>query len=176
MRALESYTGFMYLRSEYLHKCQATAQADGAADSSTPLKPKHFEASSASVPLQMGLLAALAQLEQVGVKTIQKQILTRSQYLWERLQGIPGVNCICPVAPQHGLVSFNVVGHPATAVRQKLMGLGIEVAANQAAFSPLDMHARQLDAVVRASPHACTTTDEIDQLIEAVKLISQQHG
>lgn len=164
-------TGFMYLRSEYLHKCQATAQADGAADSSTPLKPKHFEASSASVPLQMGLLAALAQLEQVGVETIQKQILTRSQYLWERLQGIPGVNCICPVAPQHGLVSFNVVGHPATEVRQKLMDIGIEVAANLSPFTPLDMHERHLDAVVRASPHACTTIDEIDQLIEAVTLI-----
>lgn len=152
-------TGFMYLRPEFLEKCQETAQADSAADSSTPLTAKYFEVSSASVPLQMGLLAALAQLEQVGVETIQKQILTRSQYLWERLQGIPGVNCICPVAPQHGLVSFNVVGHPATAVRQKLMGIGIEVAANLATFTPLDMHERQLDAVVRASPHACTTID-----------------
>ncbi len=171
-------TGFIYLRPEFLDKCQASAKADGGLDSSTRLTAKHFEASSASVPLQMGLLAALVQLEQAGVEMIQKQILTRSQYLWERLQGIPGVNCICPVAPQHGLVSFNVVGHPATAVRQKLMDMdmGIEVAANQAAFTPLDMQARQLDAVVRASPHACTTTDEIDQLIEAVKVISQQHG
>lgn len=169
-------TGLIYLRPEYLDKCQASAKADGGLDSSTRLTAKHFEVSSASVPLQMGLLAALAQLEQAGVEMIQKQILTRSQYLWERLQGIPGVNCICPVAPQHGLVSFNVVGHPATAVRQKLMDMGIEVAANQAAFTPLDMHARQLDAVVRASPHACTTTDEINQLIEAVKVISQQHG
>ena len=169
-------TGFIYLRPEYLDKCQASAQADGGLDSSTPLTAKHFEASSASVPLQMGLLAALAQLEQVGVETIQKQILTRSQYLWERLQGTPGVNCISPVSPQHGLVSFNVEGRPATAVRQKLMDLGIEVAANQAAFTPLDMHERQLDAVVRATPHACTTIDEIDQLIEAVTLISQRHG
>jgi selenocysteine lyase/cysteine desulfurase len=105
------------------------------------------------------------------VETVQKQILIRSNYLWERLQSISRVNCICPVAPQHGLVAFNVVGQAATAVRQKLMGMGIEVAANQAAFTPLDMYARQLDAVVRASPHACTTTDEIDQLIEAVTLI-----
>ncbi len=169
-------TGFMYMRPEYLDKCQATAQADGGLDSSPPLTAKHFEASSASVPLQMGLLAALAQLEQVGVETTQKQILTRSQYLWERLQGIPGVNCICRAAPMHGLVSFTVEGHPATAVRQRLMDIGIEVAANLSPFTPLDMHARQLDAVVRASPHACTTTDEIDQLIEAVKVISQQHG
>jgi selenocysteine lyase/cysteine desulfurase len=169
-------TGFMYLRPEYLAKCQATAQADGAVDSSPPLTPKHFEASSASVPLQMGLLAALAQLEQAGVETVQKQILTRSNYLWERLQGIGGVTCISRVAPMHGLVSFNVAGQSASAVRQKLMGMGIEVAANQAAFTPLDMHARQLDAVVRASPHACTTTDEIDQLIEAVTLISQRCG
>lgn len=164
-------TGFMYLRSEYLEKCQASAQADKGLDSSTPLTAKHFEACSASVPLQMGLLAALVQLEQVGVETVQKQILIRSNYLWERLQSIARVNCICPVAPQHGLVAFNVVGQAATAVRQKLMGMGIEVAANQAAFTPLDMYARQLDAVVRASPHACTTTDEIDQLIEAVTLI-----
>jgi cysteine desulfurase / selenocysteine lyase len=169
-------TGFMYLRSEYLDKCQATAQADRETDSSTPLTPKHFEASSASVPLQMGLLAALAQLEQAGVETVQKQILTRSNYLWERLQGIGGVTCISRVAPMHGLVSFNVAGQSASAVRQKLMGMGIEVAANQAAFTPLDMHARQLDAVVRASPHACTTTDEIYQLIEAVTLISQRRG
>lgn len=169
-------TGFMYLRPEYLDKCQASSHANGGLDSSPPFTAKYFEASSASVPLHMGLLAALVQLEQVGVETVQKQILTRSQYLWERLQGIPGVNCISPFAPQHGLVSFNVVGHLAAAVRQKLMDMGIEVAANQAAFTPLDMHARQLDAVVRASPHACTTTDEIDQLIEAVKVISQQHG
>jgi cysteine desulfurase len=166
----------MYLRSEYLEKCQATAQADGAVDSSPPLTPKHFEASSASVPLQTGLLAALAQLEQAGVETVQKQILTRSNYLWERLQGIAGVTCISRVAPMHGLVSFNVAGQSASAVRQKLMGMDIEVAANQAAFTPLDMHARQLDAVVRASPHTCTTTDEIDQLIEAVRLISQRRG
>ena len=169
-------TGFMYLRPEYLEKFQATAQADGAVDSSPPLTLKHFEASSASVPLQMGLLAALAQLEQAGVGTVQKQVLTRSNYLWEKLQGIAGVTCISRAAPMHGLVSFNVAGQSAGEVRQRLMGMGIEVAVNQAAFTPLDMYERQLDAVVRASPHTCTTTDEIDQLIEAVRLISQRRG
>ncbi len=169
-------TGFMYLRPEYLDKCQATAQADGETDSSNPLTPKYFEASSASVPLQMGLLAALAQFEQAGVETIQKQILTRSNYLWEKLQGIAGVTCISRAAPMHGLVSFNVAGQSAGEVRQRLMGMGIEVAVNQAAFTPLDMYERQLDAVVRVSPHTCTTNDEIDQLIEAVRLISQRPG
>lgn len=169
-------TGFMYLRPEFLDKCQTSAYFNGLMDPSTPLTAKHFEASSPSVPLQMGLLSALAQLQQTGVKTVQRQILTHSQNLWERLQAISGANCISRVAPQHGLVSFNVAGQPAETVRQKLMGIGIEVAANQAAFTPLDMHERQLDSVVRASPHACTTLDEIDQLIEAVTLISQRRG
>jgi selenocysteine lyase/cysteine desulfurase len=124
----------------------------------------------------MGLLAALAQFEQAGVETIQKQILTRSNYLWEKLQGIAGVTCISRAAPMHGLVSFNVAGQSAGEVRQRLMGMGIEVAVNQAAFTPLDMYERQLDAVVRVSPHTCTTNDEIDQLIEAVRLISQRPG
>jgi cysteine desulfurase len=124
----------------------------------------------------MGLLAALAQFEQAGVETIQKQILTRSNYLWEKLQGIAGVTCISRAAPMHGLVSFNVAGQSAGEVRQRLMGMGIEVAVNQAAFTPLDMYERQLDAVVRVSPHTCKTNDEIDQLIEAVRLISQRPG
>ena len=167
-------TGFMYLRSEFLAQCQAAGAFDELVGPSTPLTAKHFEASSPSVPLQMGLLAALDQFQQLGIGQIQKQILDRSHKLWEGLQSIPGVSCLSTSLPQHGLVSFTVEGWNANDVRDRLMASGIEVAANQAAFTPMDMQARQLDAVVRASPHVCTTADEISQLVEAVKLIVGQ--
>lgn len=167
-------TGFMYLRSEFLAQCQTAGAFDELVDPSTPVTAKLFEALSPSMPLQMGLLAALDQFQQLGVGQIQKQILDRSHKLWEGLQSIPGVSCLSTGLPQHGLVSFTVEGWTANDVRDRLMASGIEVAANQAAFTPMDMQARQLDAVVRASPHVCTTTDEIEQLVEAVKLIVGQ--
>jgi len=169
-------TGFMYLRREFLNKCQTSAYFNGLLDSSTPLTAKHFEASSPSVPLQMGLMSALMQLEDASAEKVHQQILTHSQHMWEGLRAIPGITCISQVAPQHGSVSFTVAGQSATTVRQKLMEVGIEVAANQAAFTPLDMQERQLDAVVRASSHACTTSAEIDQLIEVVKRIHSNAG
>ena len=167
-------TGFMYLRPEFLDRCQASARFDELLDPSTPLTAQYFEASSPSVPLQMGLMAALAQLEQAGVQQVQQQILAHSQQTWDGLRTVPGVTCMSPVAPEHGLVSFTMAGKPAATVRDQLMAIGIEVAANQAAFTPLDMQVLRLDAVVRASPHTCTTSDEIDQLIQAVKLISRE--
>lgn len=158
-------TGFMYLRREFLDKCQTSAYFNGRLNPSTSLTAKNFEASSPSVPLQMGLMSALMQLEKASVERVHQQILFHSQHMWQGLKAIPEVTCISQVPPQHGLVSFILAGQRAMTVRQKLMAIGIEVAANQAAFTPLDMQERQLDVVVRASSHACTTSAEIDQLI-----------
>lgn len=52
------------------------------------------------------------------------------------------------------------------------MSAGIEVAANQTAFTPLDMQTRQLDGVIRVTPHACTTWEEIGMLVEAIRALS----
>lgn len=69
---------------------------------------------------------------------------------------MPQVRFLSDGMPQHGLLSFTVAGHTAAEVKAYLMAQGMEVAANQAAFTPLDMHARHLDAVVRVSAHAST--------------------
>lgn len=63
---------------------------------------------------------------------------------------------------------FIVDGLSAQEVKNRLQKRGVEVAANQAAFTPLDMQARQLDAVVRASAHTCTAQAEIEQFLDAV--------
>lgn len=165
-------TGFMYLRPSFLEKCQSSGAFDGWRDPADHLTAKHFEVSNASVALQMGLLEALDQLQKTGIEQIHEQILARSCRIWEELQDIPGVICLRDTAPDHGMVSFNVAGHSPSAVRERLMSAGIEVAANQVAFTPLDMQTRQIDGVVRVTPHACTTWDEIGMLVEAIRALS----
>lgn len=166
-------TGFMYLRSSFLAKCHNSGVFDGLLDPAVDLTAKHFEASSASVALQMGLLEALDQLQMTGIEQIQEQILARSKRIWEAFQAMPGVACLSDTASDHGIVSFTMPGHNPSVVRERLMSAGIEVAANQAAFTPLDMQTRQLDGVVRVTPHACTTWEEIEMLVEAVRDLSQ---
>jgi cysteine desulfurase / selenocysteine lyase len=166
-------TGFMYLRPSFLEKCQSSGAFDGWRDSADHLTAKHFEASNASVALQMGLLEALDQLQKTGIEQIQEQILARSRRIWEELQAIHGVICLRDTAPDHGMVSFNVAELIPSVVRERLMSAGIEVAANQAEFTPLDMQTRQLDGVVRVTPHACTTWEEIEMLVDAIRELSQ---
>jgi len=158
-------TGFMYLRPEFLARVQASGEFDGLVDDCVSVAAKFFESKSASLPLQMGLKAALEQLQQAGIERIQQSILANSRRLWEGLQTLPRVDCLSKAPPQHGIVSFTVNGLSGTDAKNRLMKKGIDIVVNQAAFTPLDMQARQLKEVVRASPHVCTSSDEIETFI-----------
>lgn len=158
-------TGFMYFRPEFLARVHANGEFDELVDDGASVTAKYFEATSASLSLQMGLKVALAQLQQAGVENIQRNILAHSRSLWEGLQAMPGVECLCKEPPQHGLVSFTVDGFTAADVKNRLMAKGIDVVVNQLAFTPLDMQARHLSEVVRASPHACTSSAEMETFI-----------
>ena len=163
----------MYARPEFLAKAQAQGAFDGMVDDTTAVTARLFEASAASAPLQMGLKAALEQMQKAGIESVQQGILDNSLRLWEGLQDLPGIECLSKVPPPHGIVSFAVTGTPATDVKNRLMRQGVEVVVNQAAYTPLDMQARQLDAVVRASPHACTTVDEVETFIREMHEMCQ---
>lgn len=158
-------TGFMYLRPEFLVRVQASGEFDGLVDDGMPMVAKFFEAKSSSLPLQMGLKAALEQLQKAGIENIQQCILANSRRLWEGLQTLPRVDCLSKAPPQHGIVSFTVNGLSGTDAKNRLTKKGIDIVVNQAAFTPLDMQARQLKEVVRASPHVCTSSDEIETFI-----------
>src|SRR3546814_16634793 len=65
------------------------------------------------------------------------------------------------------LVSFNVDGIAAADVRQALARQGINITANGVPYTPLDMQARGLHSVARASVSYLTSTCELDRLIAA---------
>jgi selenocysteine lyase/cysteine desulfurase len=70
------------------------------------------------------------------------------------------------------LVSFAVEGVPASKVKTLLASEGVQVASNGEAFTPLDMRARGLGDIVRASPHIYTTDEDIACLIQAVRRVA----
>ena len=72
-----------------------------------------------------------------------------------------------------GLVSFTVAGIGALDVRAKLAAEQISVGANGIAYTPLDMRARGLNEIVRASVSYFNTEDEIARIIAAVATIAR---
>ena len=67
-----------------------------------------------------------------------------------------------------GIVSLVIEGHEAGAVKQALAGHKINVSVSGASSTLLDMNARKLSQVVRASVHYYNTQDEIGRFAEAV--------
>ena len=67
---------------------------------------------------------------------------------------------------------FTLQGHTPAQVQQALLQCHIQVAASGLGFTPLDMQARGLSAVVRASVSAHTTDADIQALVQALQTLS----
>src|SRR5690606_7369492 len=100
--------------------------------------------------------------------TPSARVDAHASLLRERLRGIRGVTVhdLGPVCS--GLVSFNIDGWMAADVSQALALQGINTTANGVPYTPLDMRARGLHSVARASVSYLTTPAEIDRLAAAV--------
>lgn len=67
-----------------------------------------------------------------------------------------------------GIVTFTVPGMAAREASARLRAQGINTSVSTAPFARWDMAPRGLAELVRASPHACNTEDELDRFIDAV--------
>jgi selenocysteine lyase/cysteine desulfurase len=72
-----------------------------------------------------------------------------------------------------GLVSFTVAGIGAQDVRARLAAEQISVGANGVAYTPLDMKARGLNEIVRASVSYFNTENEIAKIAAGVAAIAR---
>ncbi|MBI3503744.1 MAG: aminotransferase class V-fold PLP-dependent enzyme [Proteobacteria bacterium] len=131
---------------------------------------RRFESAESSVALWLGLGEALALARAIGVEAIRARIEPMAIELRRRLGAIPGVGLHdLGDGPRSGLVSFDIRGMGVQAVRERLTAeFAINVGANGVAYTPLDMTARGLDGIVRASVSYLNTEKEMDALTAAV--------
>jgi selenocysteine lyase/cysteine desulfurase len=128
-----------------------------------------FETIEGSVALQLGLGVALVQARTIGIGAIRARIRKLADDLRSLLSEIPGVSVRDLGSERSGLVSFTVEGQGAQDIRSRLAAKRIIVGANAIPYTPLDMKARGLTEIIRASVSYLNTEDEITSLATAVR-------
>jgi cysteine desulfurase/selenocysteine lyase len=93
-------------------------------------------------------------------------------YLRTKLSALEGVQIHDIGTVKSGIVSFTVDGKSANEVKEYLFEKMINVSWNSASNTYLDMTARGLEEIVRASVHYYNTEQEVDIFIKELKELS----
>ena len=166
--------GFLYVRDDLIDRLvppflDIHAATLVAADR-YELRPdaRRFENWESNVAGKIGLGVAVDYALDLGLDAIWDLVRTKSDQLRRRLAAIPGVAVHDLGRVKGGIVTFTVVDVPAPAVLSALRAQTINVSVSGISNTWLDMKARGLTELVRASVHYLTTDEEIDRLCAAV--------
>lgn len=166
--------GFLYVRQGLLEQLEPPLLDLHAATWTAPdqytIRPdaRRFENWESNVAAKIGLGAAIDYARQWGSETIWARISELAVTMRARLAAVPGVTLHDQGAVRCGIVALSVAGHEAETVRRRLAARNINVSVIEPSGTLLDMQARGLGNLVRASLHYYTTEEEIDALGEAL--------
>lgn len=128
-----------------------------------------FENWECNVAAKIAMGTAVDYALEWGLEDIEIRIAALAGALREGLAALPGVTLRDRGSRQCGIVSFTVEDRAPADVVAGLNFRGINLSVSQATSTQLDMHARGLDALVRAGVHYYNTEDEVARFLAALK-------
>ncbi|MCX6394887.1 MAG: aminotransferase class V-fold PLP-dependent enzyme [Propionibacteriales bacterium] len=167
-------TGFLYVRREVLDGLEPPAAdmrgATWTGTTSYELNPDatRFELWENDVAGRLGLGAAVDHLLELGPANVEAAVRERAAVLRSGLGALAGVRLHDVGTDLGGIVTFTVDGRDPLAVRDALREAGVTVSVSVRTSTRLDMTARGLDSVVRASPHYFVSDLQLEQAVGAV--------
>jgi selenocysteine lyase/cysteine desulfurase len=164
--------GFLWVAREWIDRLEPPLMEGHAAEWVEPdryvLRPdgKRFEVWEAGYAARLGFGAAVDYALALGLERIWARVRTLGDALRERLAALPGVTVRDLGVVRGGIVSFTVRDVPAARVTAALRAEAINVHVSPARGTLLDMRARGLRELVRASVHYYNTEAELDRLAD----------
>ncbi|HEX9869961.1 MAG TPA: aminotransferase class V-fold PLP-dependent enzyme [Candidatus Tectomicrobia bacterium] len=160
-------TGFLYVRQGILERLEPPFLDLHAAQWVAPgrfeIRPdaRRFENWETYYAGKIGLGVAIDYALQWGVEAIWGRICRLADDLRQQLRTIPGVTVRDQGIEQCGIVAFTVAARDAEDVQRWLSNAAINVSVSRIASTRLDMEARALPDLVRASVHYYNSEAEI---------------
>ncbi len=122
---------------------------------------RRFENWETNYAGKIGLGVAIDYALSWGLSAIQNRVFDLAGKLRQKLDSIPGVIVRDIGFEKCGIVSFTIEGHSPDKVQKLLKASGINVSVSFPEYTLLDMEARKLDSILRASVHYYNTEHEI---------------
>ncbi len=167
-------TGFLYVRRAILEQLEPPFLDLHAAEWVSPdrydVRPdaRRFENWETNYAGKIGLGVAVDYANSLGLDTIWRRIKTLAYQLRSQLTTLPDVIVRDRGITQCGIVTFTIEGHDPEAIKRTLAASNINVSVSVRNSTLLDMNARKLTNVVRASVHYYNSEEEIDQFCQHI--------
>ena len=167
--------GFLYVRRSLLERLEPPFvdlhAATWTARDGYELRPdaKRFENWEGNVAAKIGLGAAVDYALALGLPAIRDSVVALAERLRRGLAELPGVSVRDQGSLKCGIVTFDSTARSPEAIQQALRTRGINVSVTTTTSTRLDMDARGLRAMVRASVHYYNTEDEVDRFCRELR-------
>jgi selenocysteine lyase/cysteine desulfurase len=171
-------TGFLYVRRALIERLEPVTLDLHAATWTARDRyevradARRFECWEMSYAGKLGLGVAVDYALALGLPTIQARVTLLADMLRGELARIPGVVVRDLGAARCGIVSFTVEGREPAWIKGQLGAQGINVWTSSRASTRLDMDARDLAVVVRASVHYYNSEDEVGRFCAALRALA----
>lgn len=172
--------GLLYVRREVLDQLEPPFLDVHAATLVAPDRyemlpsARRFENWESNIAAKLGFGAAIDYAHEWGLEAIWERVSALARGMRARLSAIPGVQVRDVGQVQCGIVSFTAEGWDAESLRQELLKRHVNVNRSGARSTILDMQARGLEEVVRASVHYYNSEDEIDEFCSILAALSKE--
>ncbi|MEJ2728734.1 MAG: aminotransferase class V-fold PLP-dependent enzyme [Deltaproteobacteria bacterium] len=124
---------------------------------------RRFENWESYIAGRIGLATAVDYALGIGLDAIQKRVQYLAALLRTRLSELAGVVIHDLGQHQCGIVTFTKENESASTIKQRLASRKINISVTQARYARLDLDARGIDELARASVHYFNTEAEIDR-------------
>jgi len=162
-------TGFLFVRNDVLKTLEPVFldlhSAHWTEKGRYQIRPdaRRFENWESNYAGKIGLGVAVDYALQWGMKDIRDRVYALGELFRSRLSGLKGVTVRDLGAERCGIVTFTMEGQTPEEIKRILATHRINVSVSPQAYTRLDMEARDLKSVVRASVHYYNTEDEINR-------------
>jgi selenocysteine lyase/cysteine desulfurase len=175
-------TGFLYVRRELIEEVEPpfidvrSAEWTGRDRYRWRSDARRFESWETSYATKIGLGVAADYALQWGLEEIRTYNYSLAGDLRARLRELPRVEVLDLGREPCSIVTFTLAGSDPKAVVGKLAERRINVSVSVIEDTRLDMEARGHDSWVRASVHYFNHQDEVAELADAVRQLSEAPG
>jgi selenocysteine lyase/cysteine desulfurase len=167
-------TGFLYVRRSLIERLEPSfldlhaAEWTAADQYVVRGDARRFENWESNIAGKIGLGVAVEYALGWGMGAIQQRVTSLAEHLRTELARLPGLSVHDLGAMRCGIVTFSVANHSPAEIKQALAAQCINVTTSSRASTLLDMDARHLAGVVRASVHYYNTEDEVARFCAAL--------